>query len=188
VLFHAYDFLEISESEGKISFENFLELLAWLKSQKDVDLLNIGQTAAVIKDLKYGTLLKNQSILKALSLRPLLPACCLQNIYLESNTAGKFRIKQWTITTSSLLAFLPFFSLTAYYVTVLVEKMSLPTSILKRIFGFGILFLLIFCNSLIKRGGKLGRKRALLIVFVLGAALGNAAFIIKRGAHFWLHK
>ena len=47
VLFHEYDFNEIDQKRGRITYQEFYELLNWLKSQKDVRLLSISQATQV---------------------------------------------------------------------------------------------------------------------------------------------
>lgn len=51
VLFHEYDFQEIDETRGRITYQEFYELLNWLSSQRDVRLLSISQAAQGINDL-----------------------------------------------------------------------------------------------------------------------------------------
>ena len=51
VLFHEYDFKEISKERGVFSFQEFSELLNWLHSQEDVRILSINEAAKEITDL-----------------------------------------------------------------------------------------------------------------------------------------
>ncbi|MGD9825451.1 DUF2334 domain-containing protein [Desulfobacter sp.] len=51
VLFHEYDFKEIDEKRGSITYQEFYALLNWLKSRKYVRLLSISQATQVITDL-----------------------------------------------------------------------------------------------------------------------------------------
>lgn len=50
VLFHQYDFKEINEKRGKITFQEFSHLLSWLKSQTDVRLLSIRQAIEMVAE------------------------------------------------------------------------------------------------------------------------------------------
>jgi len=60
VLFHAFDFKEIDEKRGSITYQEFFDLLNWLKSQGDVRLLSISQAAKVINDLSANRFLLNK--------------------------------------------------------------------------------------------------------------------------------
>jgi len=59
VLFHHYDFIEIDKKRGSITLMEFNELLNWLKSQRDIRLLSIGQATKVIKDLSANRFLQS---------------------------------------------------------------------------------------------------------------------------------
>jgi hypothetical protein len=51
VLFHEYDFKEIDEKRGRITYQEFYELLNWLKSQRHVRLLSVNEATEGIHDL-----------------------------------------------------------------------------------------------------------------------------------------
>lgn len=51
VLFHEYDFKEIDEKRGRITYQEFYELLNWLKSQRHVRLLSVKEATEGIHDL-----------------------------------------------------------------------------------------------------------------------------------------
>lgn len=61
VLFHEYDFKEIDEKRGSITYQEFYALLNWLKSQKDIRLLSISQATQVINE-RYKRIMSNLSI------------------------------------------------------------------------------------------------------------------------------
>lgn len=50
-LLHAYDFRETGDKRGIISFEEFYDLLGWIKSQKDIRILSVSQASKEITDL-----------------------------------------------------------------------------------------------------------------------------------------
>ncbi|WP_020586823.1 DUF2334 domain-containing protein [Desulfobacter curvatus] len=52
VLFHEYDFKEINEKRGSTTYQEFYELLNWLKSQRHVRLLSISQATQAISGLR----------------------------------------------------------------------------------------------------------------------------------------
>lgn len=51
VLFHVFDFLEIDKKRGKLTYPEFVELLSWLTSQKDIHIASINQTTKTINNL-----------------------------------------------------------------------------------------------------------------------------------------
>ena len=61
VLFHEYDFKEINEKRGRITYQAFNELLDWVSSQEDVRLLSISQTTQKRHDLSASRFLVNAS-------------------------------------------------------------------------------------------------------------------------------
>ena len=60
VLFHEYDFKEMNEKRGRLTHQDFSDLLDWLMSQKDVRVLSIRQATAVIRDLSADRFLWNK--------------------------------------------------------------------------------------------------------------------------------
>ena len=61
VLFHEYDFKEINEKRGRITYQEFYELLNWVTSQEDVRLLSIRQATQKLHDLSARRFLMNAS-------------------------------------------------------------------------------------------------------------------------------
>jgi len=57
VLFHLYDFREINQKLGHMTFQELSVLLDWLKPQKDIRLMSIGQAAKEIQDLSVNRFL-----------------------------------------------------------------------------------------------------------------------------------
>jgi predicted deacetylase len=51
VLFHSYDFRENNGNRTSITFQEFYDLIAWLRSQEDVRLLSINQATKINMDL-----------------------------------------------------------------------------------------------------------------------------------------
>jgi len=70
VLFHEYDFKEVNEEHGNVTYQELCNLLEWLISQEDVRLLSIGQAIKVVNKLNAGCYLLNKHIY---SLNHLLP-------------------------------------------------------------------------------------------------------------------
>lgn len=70
VLFHEYDFKEVNEKYGNVTYQELCDLLEWLTSQQDVRLLSVGQAIKVVNKLNAGCYLLNKHIY---SLNNLLP-------------------------------------------------------------------------------------------------------------------
>lgn len=70
VLFHEYDFKEVNEKYGNVTYQELCGLLEWLISQEDVRLLSVGQAIKMVNKLNAGCYLLNKHIY---SLNNLLP-------------------------------------------------------------------------------------------------------------------
>ena len=71
VLLHDYDFLDINEVTGVITFQQFFDLMDWVNDQKDVRVLSISQASEVIADLGAERAIRNQRIYYLAKLPPL---------------------------------------------------------------------------------------------------------------------
>jgi predicted deacetylase len=72
VLFHDYDFHEIDEKFGFISYPEFCDLLCWLKSQEDLRLMSISQATGIINNLNAGRFMSDKWSGRLSHLLPLL--------------------------------------------------------------------------------------------------------------------
>ena len=63
VLFHPHDFIEVNKLHGRFTYAEFVELLAWLTSQKDIYVRTINQTINVTGDLSADRFLDYYSFL-----------------------------------------------------------------------------------------------------------------------------
>ncbi|MFX0195031.1 MAG: hypothetical protein ACFFCW_02820, partial [Candidatus Hodarchaeota archaeon] len=97
VLFHEYDFKEINEKLGSITYQEFSDLLNWLKSQGDVRLLSISQATKVINDLSVNRFLFNKRNHSLSRLSRLLPSSLQEEesitLYRESHVLPKILLK-----------------------------------------------------------------------------------------------
>ncbi len=84
VLFHSYDFREYDEGSGIITYQEFSDLLEWLGSKQDINLLSIGQATQLISDLSARRYLWNNSVFSASSLLPPLPWTRNSALYADS--------------------------------------------------------------------------------------------------------
>lgn len=70
VMFHPYDFLDVDRERGKLSYQEFVELLSWLTSQKDIDIGSINKATTNIEDLSSRRYLNSRSYFQLYILMP----------------------------------------------------------------------------------------------------------------------
>jgi len=70
VLFHPYDFPEFDPVRATTTHQEFRDLLAWLRTQQDVRVVSISQTADLVSDLTADRLLLNRRVESASQLLP----------------------------------------------------------------------------------------------------------------------
>lgn len=84
VLFHEYDFREVDEKQGNITYPEFADLLEWLHSGGDVRLLSISEATKVIHNLGAKRFLRNNAIHAVLDLLPSSMRKRQENLYADS--------------------------------------------------------------------------------------------------------
>ncbi|MDX9833893.1 MAG: DUF2334 domain-containing protein [Desulfobulbus sp.] len=85
VLFHNYDFKEVDETRGKISYGEFAELLSWLNFQEDISIVSISQATKAIQELSSRRFVSNK--INKLLTQKLLPSFFWNgdaNLYLKN--------------------------------------------------------------------------------------------------------
>jgi len=108
-LFHAFDFLEVDEKRGNTTYQEFSDLLHWLRLQEDVRLLSISQATKVINDLSVDRFHLNNKVPEYF-----LPAFLLngyENVYIDpSKMLSKFwlYVVVFYLTIATLAAFVSF--------------------------------------------------------------------------------
>jgi peptidoglycan/xylan/chitin deacetylase (PgdA/CDA1 family) len=179
VLFHEYNFLEISKERGTFTYLEFIELLDWLTSQEDIHLKSINQTINAISNLSAQRFMNYKSYFKISSIIPpfLYKFCCLPDgIYLTSDTIDNLKDK--------LLAFVVLFYLTTFLISISIV-----------FFGGSIVFLRsVTLLSICKYGGpavlfllsiyafhdlSVSYKGGMIIVVLLGGCIGTWSFVLK---------
>ena len=61
-LLHDYDFLDINDVTGVLTFQEFFELIDWVSAQGDVNILSISQASEVIEDLSADRAIRTKRI------------------------------------------------------------------------------------------------------------------------------
>jgi len=173
VLFHQYDFLEINREKGKFTYQDFLKLLAWVTSQKDIHIRTIDQTTNVIDDLSVSRYINYNSYRKLFHLIPPIPPSLsklyFNGIYLSSNTAHNVKIKCWILILALYLTIL----MVSIIITFFAVSIVLPSGgFVTSIFKYGSIALLVFFSIYVLRDLELGYQGAMVIVVLLGASIG----------------
>jgi len=172
VVLHSYDFREINEKHGKIDYQEFSDLLNWLKSEGDVRLLSIGQSTKVINELGADRFLLNKRFGSLLDLLPSLLRGEYGNLYLESKLS---LIKTWCLigvfylTIGIFGAFASFMvgSLVfprSVFVMYLVTSGSIVLSVIISIYDF--YKLQVGFNSMTVTAGVVGASVGVCICFI----------------------
>ena len=145
VLFHEYDFQEIDEESGSITFQELSDLLHWLKIQKYIRLLSISQATNVIKDISVNRFLLINRMRKRLdSISSLLPS------FLQGEKPTRLYQEKLGLTKTHLV-------FGAFYLTII----GLGT-----VASFVIGFFVFQRSSLIMNIGKIGSIVLSTIVLV----------------------
>lgn len=94
VCFHDYEFLEVNRAEGKLRYQDFIEILDWIACQKDVKVNTIQQTAEVITDLSAHRFINNKMVYYNMRITPhFLHKTYSSNIYFSLNVVCGKKIK-----------------------------------------------------------------------------------------------
>jgi peptidoglycan/xylan/chitin deacetylase (PgdA/CDA1 family) len=180
VSFHEYDFHEIDEERGNLTFRDFVELLAWVMSQKNIQVRTIDQANTVIDDLSAHRFI-NYSIYRKLSrlippVSPYLRGLYHSGVYLESNNSQNMKLKCWLFILIFYASVLMISSITSFFVGSAVFPRYRLVSLFTM---YAILVLLVLVSAYALRNLDLYFKGAIAISTLLGVSLGLWAFFIK---------
>jgi len=101
VFFHAYDFLEIGMEKVELTYQDFVQLLTWVRSQKDVHVRTIDEATQVIRDLDSHRFISNfqfYSLLEKYS-PSFLKRLNSDKIYFYISTISGMKVKLWFFLT-----------------------------------------------------------------------------------------
>jgi len=100
VLFHDYDFKEIDETRGTITFPEFAEIIDWLSAQKNVNIITVDSATKLIPDLTAKRYIMAQA-------NPPLSAF-IESTYSEEETADLF-YRESTVSFGTWLMVIGFY-------------------------------------------------------------------------------
>jgi peptidoglycan/xylan/chitin deacetylase (PgdA/CDA1 family) len=181
VLLHDYDFLEINKNKGKFTYQEFVNLLDWISSQKDIHVMTISQTTSIIGDLNAQRFLLNRSAKYPLRLIPPF----LSNLgfdhfgpYLSSSTSIEMRVKNWIYVIVFYVVIVLISIVLSFYTGFYMFHKS---RYLTAVFRYGLLSLLIFFSVCIFQDLDCGYRGAIILTVLFGAYIGAwSVFFIRR--------
>ena len=179
VLFHQYDFREVDRKRGSLGYQDFVELLAWIVSQKDIHVRSIEQTAKVIGDLSVHRFINYKLYLKVYSLTPPFLYFGTPKVYFSSNTVYNLKINCRTAIAVFYPALLVIFIIIGFFGGLFVfSETRLMPSIYKYSGPAVLVLILIYliyalCNL------ELGYEGVMFIVALLGVCIGAWGALLK---------
>lgn len=179
VLFHEYDFLEIDKEMGRLSYKEFLEIMAWITSQQNIHIRTIEQTTMLVNDMNALRFNNNISFGKLTSLIPplkLFDSMYPAGVFLSSNAANKMRYRCGVLL--SLFYFSIFLvSVTfAYFIGFIIFSKS-RTMVLVSILGG--LAIVVFLTIHILRGSLITYNDAMAIITFMGICIGLLCYFFR---------
>lgn len=116
ILFHGYDFIEGSRGEGKLTYQDFIKLLTWVTSQKDIHVRTIDETTRGIRDLGSHRLIEYSSFISS-PLQRIWPTFLNKpystKVYLSVHALRGIKVKYWlSFTLSNLVSLMASIAIT----------------------------------------------------------------------------
>ena len=181
VMFHEYDFVEIDKVRGTFTYQQFLDTLNWLTSQKDIQAMTVRKANYIRSDLTAKKFLLNHAAKFSLHFMPLfLRSSGLNNsgLYLSSSDCLETRAKNRIHTVLFYLAIV-LISLTISFFSsfFIFLRSGCWISALR----YGVLSLLVFCTIYAFRHLNPGYKGAIVLTVLFGTSIGvwSSYFILK---------
>jgi len=179
VLFHEYDLLDVNRERGKITYQELVELLGWLRVQDDVRVRSFEQTTKMFADsLSARRFMNNKYLRKTTRLIPpfLLELYSPAGVYLSQD------ISKDNKTKCSLFAWLFYFAILLVSIAtafmggcIAFRRSDLAGSICK----YGIPVLIVVLSVYSFHDLQLQYRGAVVIVVLLGAYIGIRSSIVK---------
>lgn len=179
VLFHEYDFLEIDKEKGRLSYKEFLELMAWITSQQDIHIMTIEQ-ATVVNNMNAIRFNNNTSLVKLAELipplKPLYNKLYPAGIYLSSTTANKMRFRCGVFLSMFYFSIFLVSVTLAFFIGSIVFSIS-RTMVLVSIYGGLAIAVLLTIHIL--RGSVITYNDAMAVITFIGICIGLLCCFFK---------
>lgn len=127
VMFHDYDFVEVNRKRGKLSYQEFVDLLSWLTSQRDIRVTSIREAITARTDLTPERYLTFRSYSKLDILIPPTVRKLFQipsGVFLSTHEASDGKRILWPLVFIIYSAI----SLISFYVSFLIGAIIFPMS------------------------------------------------------------
>ncbi|MEZ5194843.1 MAG: hypothetical protein R2764_00110 [Bacteroidales bacterium] len=165
VLFHSYDFIESSDNRGNYTLSNFLDLLDWTASQKDIKTKTIKEVAGTTNDFESERYAINIKIVNFNILLPPFMRPADTGVYIDrsdlTNITFRFVLFYVVIIIFSLI------------IALLINKVILSRlGILKPVLKYGITILLVLAIGYTFTTELAGFKVLIIDAILLGFAAG----------------
>lgn len=182
VLFHEYDFLEIDKARGTFTYQEFLDVLNWLTSQKDVHVMTVRQANNIASDLSAKRFLMNYATKSSLRFIPPFLRNSVLNysgLYFSSSDSLEIRAKHRILT---LLFYCMIFFISIAICFYIGFFMFPKQGYLISVFRYGVLSLLVFFSIYTFQDLNIEYKGAMVITILLGAYIGiwGSFFIMRK--------
>jgi peptidoglycan/xylan/chitin deacetylase (PgdA/CDA1 family) len=182
VLLHEYDFLEIDKGRGTFTYQEFLDVVNWLASQKDIHMMSINQAIHAISDLSAKRFLMNHAAKSSLHFMPLfLRNSGLNNsgLYFSSSDSLEIRDRNRIHIILFYFMILVISIIISFYTGFFMFHKSGHFSAPLR---YGLIFLLIFFSIYTFQDLDIGYKGAMVITMLCGMCIGvwGSFFIIRK--------
>lgn len=180
ILFHSHEFIEIDKKTGKFTFQDFIELLTWITSQKDIHVRTIDETTQVIRDLDSHRFINYASYVSS-SLYRLSPNFLKKSInpiivYPSVQTLSDMRVKSWLfLTLLYLVSLMSSITITYWAGFHVFSKYKNLGTIAKyaSMTAFGLSAAYAFYDF------KIYFKGAMMLIILLGASIGIFVSLIS---------
>jgi len=178
VMFHPFYFVEVDKKRGKISYQEFVDLLSWLASQRDIRVTSIREAITPSTDFSAKRYSTFRSYFKVYMLIPptirklfKIPS----GVFLSTHEASDGKALLWLLVLIIYSAIL----LISFYVSFFIASIIFPMSrLLSYVSGYGCAAILLLILIHEFRDMELGPNAASGIVFLMGV-LGACVFHMR---------
>ncbi|HSW64474.1 MAG TPA: glycosyltransferase [Dissulfurispiraceae bacterium] len=182
VLFHEYDFLEVNQEKGCITFDQFLDLLDWLSRQSDVAVVPM----AAIEDCDMSRYAANHNLRRNNRFVPGFVACSAGPafVYLSVDGVRPLRAKQ----NATFLVFFGgvalSFAICAYLAVLMAFRWLRRSPVRTFLIGAPVV-LLLFGSFVAGRDGQFGAIGVLGVVGAVGYVFGILGHRVWPRPNHW---
>jgi len=170
ILFHLYDFMELSREHGITTYKALSDNLNWLTRQDDIQFLTLGQAADKFNKLDADRFSSYISFIRSYSFLPPFFRPNIRHVYVNTHTSSRLRIMGWIFTS---IFYIIIIFLTISLTSIIFQLLCKRSIVLQTIVRYTapslmLLFLFIALQDLL-----MGYKEALLLAVFFGISAGT---------------